>query len=107
MRIVAPTPYFFGGGRPTLFFSFLLVLTLFKNLITNIKLKQDNFKKIFLAIISNTPFDQRSPLPLEEGVLNSHKHTDRQTDRQTDRHGDSLTESAPWGLFSEIFHVEI
>ena len=49
------------------------------------------------ANISDTPWDQRSPRPPEEGVLNCHRHTDRQTDTQTDGHGDSMTESAQWG----------
>ena len=45
------------------------------------------------ANISDTPFDQRSPRPTKEVVLNCH--------RQTDRHGDSMTESAQLGQFSE------
>ena len=44
------------------------------------------------ANIKNTPFDQMSPQPLEEAVLNYHM----QTHRQTDGHGDSMTESAHW-----------
>ena len=50
------------------------------------------------ANISNTPFDQRSPQPPEEGVLNCPTHTNI----QTDGHYDSIT------IFSEnlnyLFH---
>ena len=42
--------------------------------------------------ISDTPFDQKSPRPPEEGVLNCHTHTDR----QTDGHRNSMTELAQW-----------
>ena len=35
------------------------------------------------ANISNTPFDQRSPQPPGEGVLNYHRQTHRQTDMAT------------------------
>ena len=45
------------------------------------------------AKISDTPFDQRSPQPTEEGVLNC---TNRQKDRHTDDHRNSMTESAQW-----------
>ena len=54
------------------------------------------------ANISDTPFDQRSPQPLEEGVLNCHRHTERQTDNGL---GHSMTESAQWGQFSEKSHI--
>ena len=33
--------------------------------------------------ISDTPFDHKSPQPLEEGVLNSHRHTYRHPDIAT------------------------
>ena len=45
----------------------------------------------------DTPSDQSSPRPPEEGILNRH----RQTDRQTDRHGNSMTELTQWGRFRE------
>ena len=45
------------------------------------------------ANISDTLFDQRSPQPPEEGVLNCHRKTDRQ---QTDGNGESMTELAQW-----------
>ena len=38
--------------------------------------------------ISDTPFDQRSPRPPEEGISRRHRQTDRQTDR------DYMTESS-------------
>ena len=41
------------------------------------------------ANISDTPFDQSSPVHREVGVLNCH----RPTNRQTDGHCDSMTES--------------
>ena len=47
--------------------------------------------------ISNTSFNQRSQITPEEGVLNCHRHTDR----HTDGHGNSMTELAEWGRFSE------
>ena len=42
------------------------------------------------ANISYTPFEQKSPQPPEEGVLNCH----RQTNKQTSDHNDSMTKSA-------------
>ena len=46
------------------------------------------------------PFNQKSPRPPEEGVLNCHKQTHTHT--ETDGHGDSMTELAQLGQFSEI-----
>ena len=64
----------------------------------NAKNHQRNKKKIKKIVslhvnISITPFDQRSPGPPEEGVLNCHT--------QTDEHGNSMTELAQWGQCSE------
>ena len=56
---------------------------LFKNM-KKIK-NQKNHKTYVLlhANISNTPFDQRSPQPPKEGVLNYHTQTDRRMDMVT------------------------
>ena len=42
------------------------------------------------------PFNQRSPQPPEERLLNCHRQTHRQTYRQTDGHCDSMTELDQW-----------
>ena len=51
--------------------------------------------------IRRTCFEQSSPQPQEERVLNGHRHIDRHTDTRTDGHGNSRTESAQWGQLSE------
>ena len=48
------------------------------------------------ANISDKPFDQKSPRPLEEDVLSCHTQTDRQTDGH--RNSDWI---GPLGRFSE------
>ena len=53
------------------------------------------------ANISNMPFDQKSPWPQEEGVLNCL----RQTDWHTDGHGDSMTELAQWANSVKIIRI--
>ena len=35
------------------------------------------------------------------------RHTNRQIDRHTDEHGDSMTESAQWGGFSEYIVTDL
>ena len=42
-------------------------------------IETDNIKQIVLLQpnISDTPFDQKSPQPPEEGVLNCHTHTEK------------------------------
>ena len=54
-------------------------------------------KKVSLqSNISNTPFDQKSPQPPEQGVLQRH--------RQTEGHRDSMTEN---GVCNSIFCIFI
>ena len=56
--------------------------------------------------IMRTQFDQKSPQPSEEGVLNCDRHTDRHTDRQTDIATGRL--NRPKGRFSEkLFIISI
>ena len=38
---------------------------------------------------------------LEKNCTRWRKQKDEQTDKKTDKHGDSMTESAQWGRFSE------
>ena len=40
-------------------------------------------------------------LELAESCQGADRQTDKQTDEQTDGYGNSMTESAQWGLFSE------
>ena len=55
--------------------------------------KQKETRNVSLRTnISDTPFDQKSPQPLEDGVLSCHEQTHRHT--KTDEYDNSMTELA-------------